>query len=71
MGINAGAAASIVVGIAVLATAAASAVDLARVRSAPALATVVVYAMASLGREGATPVKLALAGAAVTAGLTR
>ena len=29
-----------------------------------------VYAIASLGREGATPVKLALAGAAVTAGLT-
>lgn len=27
------------------------------------------YAVASLGREGATPVKLALAGAAVTAGL--
>ena len=34
------------------------------------LATVVVYGVASLGREGATPVKLALAGAAVTAGLT-
>jgi iron complex transport system permease protein len=32
-------------------------------------ATVLVYAVASLGREGATPVKLALAGAAVTAGL--
>ena len=30
---------------------------------------VLVYAIASLGREGATPVKLALAGAAVTAGL--
>ena len=28
-----------------------------------------VYSVASLGREGATPVKLALAGAAVTAGL--
>ena len=37
--------------------------------SAPALATVLVYGIASLGREGATPVKLALAGAAVTAGL--
>ena len=33
-------------------------------------ATVVVYGVASFGREGATPVKLALAGAAVTAGLT-
>ena len=35
-----------------------------------AIATVLVYGIASLGREGATPVKLALAGAAVTAGLT-
>jgi iron complex transport system permease protein len=34
------------------------------------LAIVLVYAIASMGREGATPVKLALAGAAVTAGLT-
>lgn len=33
-------------------------------------ALVLVYAIASLGREGATPLKLALAGAAVTAGLT-
>ena len=33
------------------------------------VAIVLVYAIASLGREGATPVKLALAGAAVTAGL--
>ncbi|GIE30644.1 iron ABC transporter permease [Actinoplanes italicus] len=32
-------------------------------------ALILVYAVASLGREGATPVKLALAGAAVTAGL--
>ncbi len=32
-------------------------------------ATLLVYAIASLGREGATPVKLALAGVAVTAGL--
>lgn len=35
-----------------------------------ALAAVAVYTVASLGREGATPVKLALAGAALTAGLT-
>ena len=34
-----------------------------------ALGTVAVYTVASLGREGATPVKLALAGAALTAGL--
>jgi iron complex transport system permease protein len=33
------------------------------------LATVLVYLIASMGREGATPVKLALAGAAVTAAL--
>ena len=32
-----------------------------------AVASVVVYALGSLGREGATPVKLALAGAAITA----
>ena len=32
-----------------------------------AVATVLVYAVASLGREGATPIKLALAGAAITA----
>ncbi|MCC3281511.1 FecCD family ABC transporter permease [Arthrobacter caoxuetaonis] len=35
-----------------------------------ALAALVVYSVAALGREGATPVKLALAGAALTAGLT-
>ncbi|MCS6712112.1 iron ABC transporter permease [Brachybacterium sp. EF45031] len=34
------------------------------------LGAVLVYAVASRGRSGATPVKLALAGAAVTAGLT-
>jgi iron complex transport system permease protein len=34
-----------------------------------AVASVVVYAVASTGREGATPVKLALAGAAFSAGL--
>ncbi|KRC33038.1 iron ABC transporter permease [Oerskovia sp. Root22] len=35
-----------------------------------AIAAAVVYGVASVGREGATPVKLALAGAAVTAALT-
>ena len=35
-----------------------------------AVAAAVVYGVASVGREGATPVKLALAGAAVTAALT-
>jgi iron complex transport system permease protein len=33
------------------------------------VATVLVYAVGSLGRDGATPVKMALAGACVTAGL--
>lgn len=33
------------------------------------IAALLVYAVASLGRDGATPVKLALAGAALTAGL--
>ena len=35
-----------------------------------AAATVIVYGVGSLGREGATPVKLALAGMALTAGIT-
>ena len=35
-----------------------------------AVAAAIVYGVASVGREGATPVKLALAGAAVTAALT-
>lgn len=35
-----------------------------------AVAAVVVYGIASLGREGATPIKLALAGAALSAGLS-
>lgn len=35
-----------------------------------AIAAAVVYAVGTLGREGATPVKLALAGTALTAGLT-
>ena len=34
-----------------------------------AVATVVVYAIAAMGREGATPIKLAIAGAAVSAAL--
>lgn len=69
MGINAGAAALVVLGISVLGiTSAGGYVWLALVGAA--LATVFVYTVASLGREGATPVKLALAGAAVTAGLS-
>ncbi|QGG43018.1 iron chelate uptake ABC transporter family permease subunit [Aeromicrobium yanjiei] len=66
MGINAGAAAFIVFGIMVL-----GAQDVSTyvwfAFAGAGVATVTVYAIASLGREGATPVKLALAGAAVTA----
>ncbi|GLW35758.1 FecCD family ABC transporter permease [Actinoplanes regularis] len=67
MGINSGAAASVVFAVTVLGIhgvefyvwfAFAGAIG----------ATVLVYSIASMGREGATPVKLALAGAAVTAG---
>jgi iron complex transport system permease protein len=68
MGINSGAAAFVVFAITVL--------DVRGIgyyvwfAFAGAIAAIVlVYAVASLGREGATPVKLALAGAAVTAGL--
>jgi len=39
-------------------------------RATPTWADGRVYALGAMGREGATPVKLALAGAAVTAGLT-
>jgi len=69
MGINAGAAAFIVVAVSVLGLQGlGTTIWLAFLGAG--VATVVVYGIASLGREGATPVKLALAGAAVTAGLT-
>lgn len=69
LGINAGATTAVVLGVYLL--------GVSRVPQFMALAllgaavgTVLVYAVASLGRDGATPVKLALAGAAITAGLT-
>ena len=69
MGINAGAAAFIVFGIMVLGVQGIGGyVWLAFLGAG--VATVTVYGIASFGREGATPVKLALAGAAVTAVLT-
>ncbi|WP_456696607.1 FecCD family ABC transporter permease [Aeromicrobium sp. P5_D10] len=69
MGINAGAAAAIVFAIMVLGAQSVSTyVWFAFVGAG--FATVTVYGIASLGREGATPIKLALAGAAVTAVLT-
>ena len=67
MGINSGAAAFIVFGIMVLGTRQLSTYIWLGFLGA-AVATAMVYVVASFGREGATPVKLALAGAAVTAG---
>ncbi|MGI5520182.1 FecCD family ABC transporter permease [Micromonospora sp. CA-259024] len=69
LGINSGAAAFVVFAITVLGVRGVGVyVWFAFAGAIAALA--LVYAIASLGREGATPVKLALAGAAVTAGLT-
>jgi iron complex transport system permease protein len=68
MGINSGAAAFVVFAITVLGLRGVGVyVWFAFAGAIGAL--VLVYAIASLGREGATPIKLALAGAAVTAGL--
>lgn len=66
LGVNAGAALFVVIGIRFF--------DIARLSQfawlafgGAAMASVVVYSLGSLGRDGTTPVKLALAGAAVTA----
>lgn len=68
LGIHAGAALFVVLGIAVFGLSQLSLyVWLAFAGAAAAM--IVVYTIASLGREGATPVKLALAGAATTAAL--
>ncbi|GAA2574784.1 iron chelate uptake ABC transporter family permease subunit [Dactylosporangium fulvum] len=69
MGINAGAAVFVVFAITVLGLRGVD-VYIWFAFAGAILATVLVYMIASLGREGATPIKLALAGAAVTAGLT-
>lgn len=69
LGIHAGASLAVVLGIMLLGMGSLSSyVWLAFIGAG--IAMVVVYAVASIGREGATPVKLALAGAAVTAALT-
>jgi iron complex transport system permease protein len=69
LGVDAGAAAAIVIAIAVLHLASpAEYVWFAFVGAAAA--SVVVYVLGSRGRAGATPVRLALAGTAVAAGLT-
>jgi iron complex transport system permease protein len=66
LGVSAGAALAVVLGIAVLGVGSlAGHVWLALVGAA--VASVTVYALGAMGRDGATPVKLALAGAAVTA----
>ncbi|MCZ9883759.1 FecCD family ABC transporter permease [Arthrobacter sp. B2a2-09] len=68
MGVNAGAALAVVAGIYLFGISGASGyIWFAFVGAAAA--AVVVYLIASMGRDGATPVKLALAGAALSAGL--
>ena len=66
LGINSGAALFVVLGISILGLTTLTAYVWLGFAGA-AVATVLVYAVASLGREGATPIKLALAGAAITA----
>ncbi|WP_370881852.1 FecCD family ABC transporter permease [Nakamurella flavida] len=68
LGVNAGAAAAVVVGIGAFGISSALGyLPFAFVGAA--LASVVVYVLGSAGRSGATPVRLALAGTAVTAAL--
>lgn len=69
LGVNAGAAFFVVLGIYGFGVASFSGYIWFALAGA-ALAAVLVYTVASLGREGATPVKLALAGAALSAGLS-
>ncbi|WP_346925785.1 iron chelate uptake ABC transporter family permease subunit [uncultured Arthrobacter sp.] len=68
IGINAGAALAVVTGIYVFGVASLSGYIWFAFLGAAAAAALV-YLVASLGRDGATPVKLALAGAALSAGL--
>jgi iron complex transport system permease protein len=68
MGVNAGAALAVVTGIHVLGISSLTGYIWFAFAGAAAAAAVV-YLIASLGRDGATPVKLALAGAALSAGL--
>jgi iron complex transport system permease protein len=69
LGVNTGAALSVVCGIAFLnITTAAQYMGMAM--AGAALTAAFVYAVGSVGRDGATPIKLALAGAAVSAALS-
>lgn len=69
LGVNFGASLAVVVAIALLGVASPSGY-LWFAFAGAALASALVYAVSSLGREGATPVKLAIAGAAVSAALS-
>ncbi|MGY1755112.1 FecCD family ABC transporter permease [Blastococcus sp. SYSU D01042] len=69
LGINMGASLAVVVGLAWFGLFAATSIIATAIAGA-ALAAVFVYAVGSLGRGGATPLKLALAGAATSAALT-
>jgi iron complex transport system permease protein len=66
LGVNAGAALAVVLGIYVLGVTSVLGYVWFAFAGA-AIVSVLVYALGSIGREGATPVKLALAGAAITA----
>ena len=68
LGVNAGAAAAVVIALSLGAAGAAGSVWFAFIGAA--LASVAVYTIGSMGRGGATPVRLALAGTALTAALT-
>lgn len=68
LGINAGAALAVVAGIHFFAVSTLNGYILFAFLGAAA-ASLIVYVVASLGRDGATPLKLALAGAAMAAGL--
>ena len=69
LGVNAGASAAVVIAIGLLGIAGTTAYVWFAFAGA-ALASVAVYAIGSAGRGGATPVRLALAGTALTAALT-
>lgn len=69
LGVNAGAALAVVIGLATVGLGSATLYIWAAIAGA-AVAAVAVYAIASLGAGGATPLKLALAGAALTAALS-
>lgn len=69
LGVNAGAAVSVVIGISVFGVGTALGY-LPFAFIGAGVASVVVYLLGSVGRSGATPVRLALAGVAVTAALT-